>query len=329
MDVDKAVVPTRLSTYIRERILSLRRTGKTIIEIKNDIFVTERVKISRQAVSAFLRRFARTGTIVDVNVNNRRQLLTAEHLQFIDRKIEEDPEISGRELAHFVNEQFRLNVSPSTVKRARLQLGWKRTQTQYCQLVRVVNKPKRLNFAIECVQNREAFDDVIFTDETTVKIQTSTRQRYRKEGEKVQKIAKPKHPYSVHVWAGISRRGATKAYIFTGIMDSIGYQGILNDTLLPFLRTTYPDRHRFMQDNDPKHVSRSTKQWMENNGENLWAVLKHHIRRKIKPRTQQELINGIKQFWEALTPNDCNKYIDHLFKVVPAVIEEEGAASGF
>lgn len=63
--------------------------------------------------------------------------------------------------------------------------------------------------------------------------------------------------------------------------------------------------------------------------ENLWAVLKHHIRRKIKPRTQQELINGIKQFWEALTPNDCNKYIDHLFKVVPAVIEEEGAASGF
>ena len=35
----------------------------------------------------------------------------------------------------------------------------------------------------------------------------------------------------VHVWGGISRRGATQIRIFTGIMDSVIYQGILKDHL--------------------------------------------------------------------------------------------------
>ena len=33
-------------------------------------------------------------------------------------------------------------------------------------------------------------------------------------------------------------------------------QSILKDTLLPFVAETFPDGHRFQQDNDPKHKSR-------------------------------------------------------------------------
>ena len=68
---------------------------------------------------------------------------------------------------------------------------------------------------------------------------------------------KVKHPYKVHVWAGISKRGATKILIFTGIMKKEFYvQSIIKDTLLPFVTETFPDGHRFQQDNDPKHKSR-------------------------------------------------------------------------
>ena len=69
------------------------------------------------------------------------------------------------------------------------------------------------------------------------------------------KKAKPKHPLKVHVWAGISRHGATNICIFDGIMDAELYCSILETTLLLFINQTLP-HHRFMQDNDLKHTSR-------------------------------------------------------------------------
>ena len=64
-----------------------------------------------------------------------------------------------------------------------------------------------------------------------------------------------KHPVKVHVWAGISHRGCTGICIFDGIMDAVLYVNIIGETLLPFLEDIYPDGHRLMQDNDPKHTS--------------------------------------------------------------------------
>ena len=100
-----------------------------------------------------------------------------------------------------------------------------------------------------------------------------------------------------------------------------------------------------MQDNDPKHTSRHACNFMENNGinwwrtppespdmnpiENLWYELKEYIRRVVKPRVKQEFINGIEEFWRTVTVEKCRKCIGHLRKVVPRVIELEGAATGY
>ena len=156
---------------------------------------------------------------------------------------------------------------------------------------------------------------------------------------------RPKDPYKVHIWGGISKRGTTGLVIFTGIMDSSFYQHeILDAALLPFIQTHYPDHHRFQQDNDPKHTSKSTREFMKERGinwwptppespdlnpiENLWHKLKHHLRKRVKPRTAQELEDGINGFWRGLTPERCTRYIGHLRKVIPVVIEREGRASG-
>ena len=125
---------------------------------------------------------------------------------------------------------------------------------------------------------------------------------------------RPKQPYKVHIWGGISKRGATNIQIFTGNMDAQFYTDrILKETLLPFVRERFPDGHHFQQDNDPKHTSNMAKEFMTKEGINwwktplenpdlnpielLWHELKHFLRTTIKPTMKDELMAGIARFW--------------------------------
>ncbi len=128
-------------------------------------------------------------------------------------------------------------------------------------------------------------------------------------------------------------------------MDRFLYVEILESALLPFLLDVFPDTHRFMQDNDPKHTSNYAKdfiatsgiQWMKtpaespdmNPIENLWHELKEFLQREIKPRVKEELVQGIQAFWSTVTVEKCTKYIRHLRKVIPRVIELDGDATGY
>ena len=63
--------------------------------------------------------------------------------------------------------------------------------------------------------------------------------------------------------------------------------------------------------------------------ENVWHELKEYLRREIKPTTKAELIDGIRQFWSTVDAAKCCRYIGHLKKVVPKVIDCGGSASGY
>ena len=123
------------------------------------------------------------------------------------------------------------------------------------------------------------------------------------------------------------------------------FVNILDTTLLPAVLRLYPSGHRFMQDNDPKHTSGYAQVWLTHNGinwwktppespdlnpiENLWHELKEYIRREVKPKVKSELIEGIKAFWATVDVAKCNKYINHLRKVIPKVVELGGVATGY
>ena len=51
-------------------------------------------------------------------------------------------------------------------------------------------------------------------------------------------------------------------------MNAELYVDILRTSLLPFIRTTYPNSHHFMQDNDPKHTSATAKIFFDQEGIN-------------------------------------------------------------
>ena len=72
-------------------------------------------------------------------------------------------------------------VSLATIIRARHQMGWIYRGSAYCQLIREANRQKRLEFATAWLHDN--FDDAIFSDETTVQLDTHHHRCYRKEGE--------------------------------------------------------------------------------------------------------------------------------------------------
>lgn len=192
---------------------------------------------------------------------------------------------------------------------------------------------------------KEQFADVVFTDECTVQLEQHGRVCFRKRLQPRLLKQRAKHPVKIHIWGGISSRGATDIVMFTGIMDARRLSRVLEVGLLPFLRSHYPDGHRLQQDNDPKHASKLIEDFFEKHGinwwatppespdmnpiENIWGSLKQYLRNIHKPRNLDQLRDGIRQFWATLTPEVCRRYIGHLNKVIPKVIQENGGPSGY
>ena len=208
-----------------------------------------------------------------------------------------------------------------------------------------LNKRKRLIWRQEQQQVKEDFGNVIFTDESTIQLEQHSRLCFRKRFQPRSLKQRPKHPAKLHVWAGISSRGATSVIMFTGIMNAQRLGQVLQAGLLPFIRDHYPDGHRLQQDNDPKHCSHYIENFFEEHGvnwwptppespdlnpiENVWGSMKQYLRTHYKPRNLDELKQGIQQFWETLTPDVCQRYIGHLQKVIPKVIQVQGGPSGY
>ena len=64
--------------------------------------------------------------------------------------------------------------------------------------------------------------------------------------------------------------------------------------------------------------------------ENIWGTMKQAIRNRHKPRTLLQLEETIKHYWNMkVCAQVCTRYINHIKKVHPAVVEYEGEPTGF
>ena len=74
-----------------------------------------------------------------------------------------------------IREEFGEAISETTIRCTRRKFGWLSTGTKYCQLVREANREKRLKFCRKLQAKKDEFNDVIFTDESSIALERHSK----------------------------------------------------------------------------------------------------------------------------------------------------------
>jgi len=146
---------------------------------------------------------------------------------------------------------------------------------------------------------------------------------------------------SIHIIAMISERGASRIILFSENLNSvvfIRFMGLLKqdaDDLYP--RGNY----RLYMDNDPKHRSKKTRDWLKENGinapndwpssspdinpiENVWGLVARSIQ-KYYPKTIGDLRKQLRSAWRRIaTPALCQSLIASMPNRLAQVLGKQG-----
>ena len=167
--------------YARKRIVFFQTQGyrpRKIAELLN-----EGLKASRRGVAKFLARVKATGSLARRPGSGRPSRVTEVVKQTVERQMRLDDESMAVQLQEILKSEG-YSLSLSTVLRCRKSLGWTFRGSAYCQMIREANKAKRLEWAVKYRHEAETgFLDVVFTDETSIQLESHRRFCCRKRGE--------------------------------------------------------------------------------------------------------------------------------------------------
>ena len=182
-------MPRVYSNYKYQRIIYHSSRGHRPYTVAK-LLAQEGLPASRNGIGKFIRKYRQTGTIRVLPGAGRPSIITPEMKAIVDEQMEKDDETTATQLHALLREKgFQLSLR--TVLRCRRELGWTFRGSKYCQLVREVNRVKRLEWAKRVSEKKDTYDDVIWTDESSVQLETHKRFCFRKEG--CQPRLKPKY----------------------------------------------------------------------------------------------------------------------------------------
>ena len=182
------------SVSTNDRELFLSGVGGLKAPTIAKILAKENIPATRQGIQKFLKKYTEIGTIGRKEGSGRKSKITAEVRRLVDEKMTED-DTTAKELMKMLAEHGH-HVGETTALKCRTELGWTRHGSVYCQMIREVNKVKQLEWARK--NERDDFSNAIFSDKTTVQIETR-RLCGMKSGLKPRYKPRPKHPTKVRV----------------------------------------------------------------------------------------------------------------------------------
>ena len=168
------------TTYKRLRILHCYFEGHKPSAISRNLDA-ENLTASKQGIAKFLKKYEETGSIAKHPGSGRPSKVTAAVKSLVEKRMKLDDETPAHPL-HVLLKSKGFDLSLRTILRCRTTLGWTFHGRAYCQLVRNVNKQKRLEWERENVQLD--WGNVVWTDKCTMQLEAHLRFCCQKHGER-------------------------------------------------------------------------------------------------------------------------------------------------
>lgn len=171
------------SCYTQQRILFFSRQGKKSTSIVL-LLGKEGIRVTSTGVQNLFKKFKENGSISRRPASGRPSKITNEVLKIVEEQMEADDETTATQLQKILS-NHHIYLSLTTILRLRTKLGWTFRGSFYCQLIRHENKMKRLKWAMQYehfTSIEDSFGDVVWTDESTIQMESHRRYCCRKRG---------------------------------------------------------------------------------------------------------------------------------------------------
>ena len=219
-------------------------------------------------------------------------------------------------------------------------------------LLKKAHVQARLKFATEHLDDREeAWEKVMWSDETKIELFgiNSTRCVWRKRNAEYNPkntIPTVKHGGgNLMLWGCFSAKGKGRLHRIEGRKNGALYREILDDNLLPSVRTLKLGcGWVFQHNNDPKHTAKATKEWLRKKHikvlgwprqspdlspiENLWREPKLRVARR-QPRNLKDLEGICKEEWTKIPPKICANLLKNYNKRLTSVLANKGFSTKY
>ena len=151
----------------------------------------EGLTVTASGICRLIRKYKETGSIARLPGSGRPTKITTEVLRIVEAQMQLDDETTAVQLQKILVDSGH-PLSLKTILSSRHKIGWTFRGSAYCQLIREVNKAKRLEWAQKHLQEalNNDFKDVLWTDECSVMLECHRRFCCRKQG--VQPRPKPR-----------------------------------------------------------------------------------------------------------------------------------------
>lgn len=328
---------------------------KVVLEMgKNYSVIAKETKTSRCFVRNISNKMRRGEALGNRPGQGRRRATNDAQDKFIVNLAKRNRTKSSREIASEVNTSWSTNLSARTIRGRLLEKGLK-SYTQKRRPYRNKKQAKKrlawCNSHVLWTQNEWKY--IIFSDESHFQV-INRKNRWFVHRTSEEKEAQFNFSTkaqggggTVSVWGCFTAAGTGPLIVYEGRLNANAYIEVISEalpTLIDDIPLVHRTKYKFKQDNAACHTAKKTKSWLQsfkqtayidtidwpptspdmNPIENIWEIIDQKLI-NYQIVTIQQLEAAIRDIWQNINVETCEKLVKSMPKRVRAVRKAKGA----